>query len=157
MFEIIEIIDLALQIEKNGEKIYRNALKRVTNPAVYTLLQKLADEELNHVEWFSSLKQKIKSTTDDPKLMEMGKTILNSVLGDQAFSLKDIDFSKVGRVDDLMKLAIEFEKDTVLFYEMIRPLIDNTEELDHLDKIIAEENQHIQHFQEILNSLKGQI
>ena len=56
MFEIIEIIDLALQIEKNGEKIYRNALKRVTNPAVYTLLQKLADEELNHVEWFSSLK-----------------------------------------------------------------------------------------------------
>ena len=157
MFEIIEIIDLALQIEKNGEKIYRNALKRVTNPAVYTLLQKLADEELNHVEWFSSLKQKIKSTTDDPKLMETGKTILNSVLGDQAFSLKDIDFSKVDRVDDLMKLAIEFEKDTILFYEMIRPLIDNTEELDHLDKIIAEENQHIQHFQEILNSLKGQI
>ena len=102
MFEIIEIIDLALQIEKNGEKIYRNVLKRVTNPAVYTLLQKLADEELNHVEWFSSLKQKIKSTTDDPKLMEMGKTILNSVLGDQAFSLKDIDFSKVDRVDDLM-------------------------------------------------------
>ena len=140
MFEIIEIIDLAVQIEKNGEKIYRNALKRVTNPAVYTLLQKLADEELEHVEWFSSLKQKIKSATDDPKLMETGKTILNSVLGNQAFSLKDIDFSKVDRVDDLMKLAIEFEKDTILFYEMIRPLIDNTEELDHLDKIIAEEN-----------------
>ncbi len=47
---------------------------------------------------------------------------------------------------------MEFERDTILFYEMIRPLIDNTEELDHLDKIIAEENQHIQHFQEILNS-----
>ena len=152
MFEIIEIIDLALQIEKNGEKIYRNALKRVTNPAVYTLLQKLADEELDHVEWFSSLKQNIKSTTDDPELMEMGKTILNSVLGDQAFSLKDVDFSKIDRIDDLIKLAIEFEKDTILFYEMIRPLIDNTEDLDHLDKIIAEENQHIQYFQEILDS-----
>jgi rubrerythrin len=152
MFEIAEIIDLALQIEKNGEKIYRNALKRVTNPAVHTLLQRLADEELDHVEWFSSLKQKIKSTTDDPELMEMGKTILDSVLGDQSFSLKDVDFSKIDRIDDLMKMAMEFERDTILFYEMIRQLIDNTEELDHLDKIIAEENQHVQHFQDMLNS-----
>ena len=152
MFEIIEIIDLALQIEKNGERLYRNALKRVTNPAVYTLLQKLADEELDHVEWFSNLRQKIKSPTDNPELVETGKAILNSILGDQSFSLKDVDFSKIDRVDDLMKLAMEFEKDTILFYELIRPLIENTEELEHLDKIIAEENQHIQHFQEILNS-----
>ena len=152
MFEIKEIIDLALQIEKNGEKIYRNALKGVSNPAVCTLLERLADEELNHVEWFSSLKQKIKSTTDDPELMEMGKTILNSVLGDQAFSLKDVDFSKIDRIDDLMKLAMEFERDTILFYEMIRPFIDNTDALNHLDNIIEEENGHIQLFQEILNS-----
>ena len=152
MFEIKEIIDLALQIEKNGEKIYRNALKRVTNPAVCKLLEKLADEELNHVEWFSNLKQKIKSTTENPELMETGKAILNSVLGDQAFSLKDVDFSKIDRIDDLMKLAMEFERDTILFYEMIRPLLDNTEELGHLDKIISEENRHIQLFQEILDS-----
>ena len=152
MFEIKEIIDLALQIEKNGEEIYRNALRRVENPAIYIVLQKLADEELNHIEWFTGLKQSIQSTTDDPKLMELGKTILNRVLGAQAFSLKDVDFSGISRIDDLLKLAIEFERDTVLFYEMIRPLLDLTEELDHLDKIIAEENQHIQHFQDALNS-----
>jgi len=152
MFEIMEIIELALQIEKNGEKIYRNALKHVTNPDIYALLERLADEELNHVEWFSGLKEKIKSTTDDPELIETAKTILNSVLGDQAFSLKDVDFSKIDRVDDLLKLAIEFEKDTILFYDMIRTLLYSTEELDHLDQIIAEENQHVHIFQEILNS-----
>jgi len=153
MFEIREIIDLALQIEKNGEKIYRNALKSVTDPSVLALLQKLADEEISHVEWFSTLKQKIKSTTDDPQLMEMGNSILNSVLGDQSFSLKDVDFSKIDRTDDLLKLVIEFEKDTVLFYGMIRPLIDSSEDLVHLDKIIAEENQHVQLFQDILDSI----
>ena len=152
MFDIEEIIDLAVQIENNGEKIYRNAIKRVADPNVCLLLKKLADEELDHVEWFSSLKQNIKSTTDDPQLIEAGKQIMNSVLGEQAFSLKDVDFSKIDQIDDLMKLAIEFEKDTILFYEMIRPLITDSEDLDHLDRIIAEENRHIDHFQEILVS-----
>jgi len=85
--------------------------------------------------------------------MEMGNSILNSVLGDQSFSLKDVDFSKIDRTDDLLKLVIEFEKDTVLFYGMIRPLIDSSEDLVHLDKIIAEENQHVQLFQDILDSI----
>jgi rubrerythrin len=152
MFDIEEIIDLAVQIEKNGEKIYRNAIKRVADPRVCSLLQKLADEELDHVEWFFGLKQSIKSSTDDPELMEAGKQIMNSVLGEQAFSLKDVDFSEIDQIDDLMKLAIEFEKDTILFYEMIRPLIADSEDLDHLERIIAEENRHIDHFQEILVS-----
>jgi len=152
MFEITEIIDLAIQIEKNGEKIYRNALEVVSNPSVRALLQKLAEEEIQHVEWFSKLKQNVKPASDDPQLEEMGKSILKSVLGDQAFSLKDVDFSKINRMDDLLTLAIEFERDTILFYEMIRPLIDDAGAADQLDKIVAEENRHIQIFQGILNS-----
>ncbi len=152
MFQIREIIDLAIQIEKNGERIYRNALQLVSNPSISSLLQKLADEEVQHIEWFSNLKQRINSTIDDPQLEAMGKSILNSILGNQAFSLEDVDFSKIMRIDDLLKLAIEFERDTVLFYEMIRPLIDDAEASDHLNKIIEEENQHIQTFQKILHS-----
>ncbi len=152
MFDIREIIDLAIQIEKNGEKIYRNALQLVSNPSINALLQKLADEERRHVEWFSELKTKVKSTIDDPKLEEMGKSILFRVLGDQTFSLKDVDFSKVRRVNDLLDFAIEFERDTIVFYEMIRPLIDDIETLGHLEKIIEEENQHIRLFEEILTS-----
>jgi len=152
MFQIREIIDLAIQIEKNGERIYRNALQLVSNPSISSLLQKLADEEVQHIEWFSNLKQKINSTIDDPQLEAMGKSILNSILGNQAFSLEDVDFSKIMRIDDLLKVAIEFERDTVLFYEMIRPLIDDAEASDHLNKIIEEENQHIQTFQKILHS-----
>jgi rubrerythrin len=152
MFQIREIIDLAIQIEKNGEKIYRNALHLASNPSISALLQKLADEEVQHIEWFSELKQKINSTIDDTQLEAMGKSILNSVLGNQTFSLEDVDFAKIIHIDDLLKLAIEFERDTVLFYEMICPLIDDVGASDHLDKIIEEENQHIQTFQKILCS-----
>jgi len=152
MFQIREIIDLAIQIEKNGEKIYRNALKLASDPSISALLQKLAEEEAQHIEWFSKFKQKIPSTIEDPQLEEMGKAILNSILGKQAFSLEDADFQKIRRIGDLLKLAIEFEQDTVFFYEMIRPLVNEVGASDHLDRIIEEENQHIQTFQKILRS-----
>ena len=152
MFNITEIIDLAIQIEKNGEKIYRNALQTVSNPSISEILQKLADEEVQHIEWFSKLKQKVQSIPEDPQLEEMKKSILGSVLGDQSFSLQEVDLSRIRSTTDLLKSAIEFEKDTILFYEMIRPLMDDDESLNDLDRIITEENQHIQFFQEILDT-----
>ena len=143
MFQIREIIDLAIQIEKNGEKIYRNALQLSSNSSISALLQKFADEETQHIEWFLKLKKKINPGVDDPQLEEMGKSILNSVLGNQTFSLEEVDFSKITRIDDLLQFAIEFERDTILFYEMIRPLVDDAEVAGHLDKVIEEENKHI--------------
>ena len=47
----------------------------------------------------------------------------------------------------LIELAIEFEKDTVLFYEMLRPFIGDPTVLDQLDEIIAEENDHVSKLQ----------
>jgi rubrerythrin len=128
----------------------------VTNPTIQNLLQKLADEEVKHVEWFSELKRKVKSK-DDPRIEELGKSILRDVLGNQSFSLEELDFSKIDQIDDLLKLAIEFERDTVLFYEMVRSLIDDVEVLQALDTIIKEENQHIQLFQAMMDSGSSEI
>ena len=82
----------------------------------------------------------------------MGKRILLGLLGDESFSLKDADFSKMDRIEDLLRLAIEFERDTVLFYEMIRSFLETRETLDHLDEIIQEEKSHIRSLQESLDS-----
>lgn len=142
MFSMEEIIDLAIQIEKNGERIYRNALAKVSDPSLVSLLQWLADEEAEHAKWFSEMRPVIKQTTDDPPLAERGQSILRGVLGGQAFSLEDADFSKIDHVESLLRVAIEFEKDTVLFYEMLRSFIKDQETRDQVDAIIKEENRH---------------
>jgi len=82
----------------------------------------------------------------------IGKSILLGALGDETFSLKDADFSKIEQIKDLLTLSIEFERDTVLFYEMMRPFIEEKGTLDHLDAIIEEENSHIRLLQESLDS-----
>lgn len=144
MFTSGEIVDLAIQIEKNGERIYRDALQAVPSSPLAEGLERLADEEAQHVEWFSKMKETAQTPIEDARVEEMGKSILRGVLGDQAFSLRDVDFSNLEKVRDLFELAIEFEKDTVLFYEMIRGFIDDEETLGDLNKIIEEENRHIE-------------
>ena len=152
MFAIEDIIDLAIQIEESGEKVYRNAAEKISNPSLISLLQWLADEEVKHAKWFSELKQRVRKTTDDPQLAEIGKSILLGALGNETFSLKDADFSKIDHIKELLTLSIEFERDTVLFYEMMRPFLEEKETLDHLDAIIEEENSHIRILQEFLDS-----
>ena len=150
MFTLGEIIDLAIRIEKNGEEIYRKAQEEVSNPSLAAMLKWLADEEVEHEKWFTRLKEKTETGAVDPKLEEMGMAILQGVLGDQAFSIKDADFSKIEDVNSLLELSIEFEKDTVLFYEMLGAFIDDEEILSQLDKIIEEEKRHAQLLEEFL-------
>ena len=56
MFEIDDIIDLAIQIEHNAEIVYRNAQKKVSSANLSMLLEWLADEEVEHAKWFSRRK-----------------------------------------------------------------------------------------------------
>jgi rubrerythrin len=150
MFTLSEIIDLAIRIEKNGEKAYRKAQEEVSNPSLASMLQWLAEEEVEHEKWFTQLKEKAATLAEDPKLEEMGKAILQGVLGDQTFSIKDADFSKTEDINSLLELSVEFEKDTVLFYEMLSAFIDDEETLSQLDKIIEEEKRHVQLLEEFL-------
>jgi rubrerythrin len=150
MFTLGEIIDLAIRIENNGETAYRKAYEEVSNPSLASMLKWLAEEEVEHEKWFTQLKQEVETTVEDPKLEEMGKAILKGVLGDQAFSIKDVDFSQIEDINSLLELSVEFEKDTIIFYEMLSAFIDDEETLRQLDKIIDEENRHVQVLEEFL-------
>jgi len=148
MFSMREIFDLAIQIEKNGEAFYRDALKEISNPSLRSLLEWLADQEVKHSSWFSEKKEKLETKGDDLQLDEMAGTMLQEVLGDQSFSLKEADLSKIDDIDALLKLAIEFEKDSIVFYEMIEGFIDDVDTSTKLNEIIEEENHHIQLLQD---------
>jgi rubrerythrin len=148
MFSLREIFNLAIQIERNGEQFYRDALKKVSNVSLISLLEWLVDEEVKHREWFTQKKETVKTGSEDLQLEKMGSDLLQDILGDQSFSLKEADLSKIDRVDALLELAIEFEKDSILFYEMIGVFIDDEETAGHLNVIMEEENRHIQLLQD---------
>lgn len=151
MFSMGDIIDLAIQIETNAESVYRSALKKISDPTLVSILQWLADEEVEHAKWFRQLKATTNTEIKDPAVEAMGKSLLSDVLGRQSFSLKEADFNKISHLKDLLSLAIEFEKDKVIFYNMLRPFIADNEILDFLGKIIDEETQHIQELNKLVD------
>jgi len=151
MFSLKDIIDIAVQIERNGERVYRRAAEKIEDTSLRSLLQKLADEETQHAKWFEALIDKVPGTGDFPEQAKMGRALLQNAVGAQSFSLEDADFSSMKKIEDLLNLAIEFEKDTVLFYGMLQPLIEDQKTLEQLHAIIQEEETHARHLKEILS------
>ena len=143
MFNLGDITDLAVRLEKNGENTYRKAMKDVSDPHLLSVLNQLAMDELEHVKWFEDLRERVGPKGIEPELDEMGKMMLQNILGDQAFSISEADFSKIENVKELLELSIEFEKDTILFYELILAVIEDEKTIEGLNAIIEEENRHV--------------
>ena len=150
MFTAHEILDLAVQLEENGVAVYREAAGKASNPDIRDLLLWMAEEEVNHARWFSELKREIESHSDNPFMAEMSRKVFGGILGDKSFSHREVNFSKIDRIDDLIEIFIEFEKDTVLFYETLTPFIEDKKALHYVRKIITEENNHIKKLHELL-------
>jgi rubrerythrin len=150
LFSASEILDMAIKIEKNGEAVYRNAIDKVPKLELVLLLEWVADEEAKHANWFSNLKLDIRENRANPFMEEMSRELFDDILGDKNFSLKDIDFSSIDKINDLIAIFIDFEKDSVLFYEVLEPFIEDPDALKNLKKIIEEEKNHIKKLQEFM-------
>ncbi|MCF8050690.1 MAG: ferritin family protein [Desulfobacterales bacterium] len=153
MFTIKDILALAVQIESNGEEIYRRALHRNTSKELAELLFWIAEEEARHGEWFEEMGRGAAPEPVEGPLEKMARVMLRSSLEEQSFSLDEADLSRVDEADRLLAMSIEFEEDTVAFYRMMRPFLQNTEVIEALDRIIEEEQRHI----EKLGALKEEL
>jgi rubrerythrin len=127
-------------------------MEEINESELTTLLEWMADEEIKHADWFASLKDTIESTGVNLFVEEMSRELFNDLLGEKSFSHKDVDFSKLKSTNELISVFIEFEKDTVIFYEVLVPFIEDVGTLETLDRIISEENNHIRRLQEFLQS-----
>jgi rubrerythrin len=147
MFSLAEVYDLGIRIEKNGEKFYRDAMNQAWSAPIADMLKLLAEEEVKHVDFFVKRMDALKQKRENPFLDEMSTSMLKDILGNQTFSLKDTDVSKIRSVDELVALAIEFEKDTILFYEMVGSLMTDEKPRRELKEIIEEEERHVRLFE----------
>ncbi|MBN2031994.1 MAG: ferritin family protein [Deltaproteobacteria bacterium] len=148
MFTLREICDLGIQIERNGENFYRDALKQSWSAPLVSMLKMLVEEEERHVDFFVKLKKGAPRDEGDPRVEAVGREMLREVLGSQTFSLIEADISGIKTIEQLRRTAIEFEKDTILFYEMIRSFVTDKETFNQLGAIIEEENRHVRIFEQ---------
>jgi rubrerythrin len=155
MFTLGDIIEIALQIEKNGESTYRRAQRKTSDPSLADLLGLLADEELEHQRWFAEFKSRVGNKPVDQNLEAMGRELFQNILGEKAFSLDEVDLSQVPDIQAVMRISAEFEQDTVVFYEMLEPFVEEPQSREDLRAIIEEEKRHVRDLQKRLENPLG--
>jgi len=150
LFSIAEIIAIAVQLERNGEKTYREALEASEDTGLNDLLQWMADEERAHAEQFSQLQEKIADDKESHLVQKMSDSLVDTFIKGQTFSLEEVNFSGLRSPRELIETFIEFEKDTILFYDMLKSFILDEKIIRQLEGIIQEEEIHVKKLQELL-------
>ncbi|ABR30458.1 ferritin [Thermosipho melanesiensis] len=131
-----ELLGVALKIEGAGYSYYTK-LANISTGKLKELFVELANEEREHAKIFEEI---LKSFEENQTL-----SLNEEEIGYLKAFADDIIFPKLSikvpqSVKEALKLAIEVEKDSIIFYTDIKALIPNKEAFE---KIIEEEKKHM--------------
>lgn len=153
MFTIADICDIAVQIEENGEATYRKAAANCNDIGLADLLNHMANEERQHAKLFRNLNHSREVSDSGQQEMErMGRDLLREMVKDQTFSLDADKLCKAKYLHAFLEQSIAFERDTIVFYEMLKGFIEDEQVRFQLDRIIAQERDHIQQIETLKTS-----
>ncbi|HOH97640.1 MAG TPA: ferritin family protein [Candidatus Cloacimonadota bacterium] len=148
VYSVNEVIEMAVQIEKNGYAYYHEATKRKDlDPKAREFIEYLRDQELNHEKTFLNLRDDtdmgiLELSPDWELVAEYLKTIVDG----RIFSNEHSAIKKAAEAKDLLEIvdnAITFEKDTLLYFHAINDSITNAKTKTALRRIINEEVSHV--------------
>ena len=145
-----DVIDLAVQTEVRGERFYRAAAEGASSQQAKDLFQYLADQELIHKKVFEGLSSAIVITDIDATAWDEAMAYIAATVGREFFSVEaKIRAIPLGATeDDRIGQAIEFEKQTLLFFYGLRDLVQATNK-ETVDEIIDQEKSHIRRLSEM--------
>ena len=151
---------MAEQIERQGGKFYRAAAERTTNEDARGLLLRLADAEDRHEDFFAYLRSeapKEAAEPSEPGMQEEGPLYMHAAADSHIFMVsKDVSefFTGAESLEDILNIAIEFEKDTIVFFLGMR---ENRPECSHSREIadlVREEMIHVADLRRQLEQLE---
>jgi rubrerythrin len=154
MFSASEVLDIAIQLEENGETFYRQAVLQVSDDHLKEQLTWLAEQEMRHREMFVEMKRAFPHKPEDRWADEASGAVLQSAMGTHGFSLDEVDFSEIPDERALMKVAIGFEEDGIMFYELIGSFLKDAPTQLQLDRIIQEERAHVRLIEDRMKNLE---
>jgi rubrerythrin len=141
-----DVVDLAMQVELSGEAYYRAVAKKAQSTAIENLFEHLADQEAQHYKVFSELGSRVKEAPvmGDAEFQwyadYLTATVQSSFFEGPEKALAVAE--KVADDKEAVRMAIAFEKETLLFFFELRDAVA-PHERDFVDRVVAEEKSHV--------------
>jgi rubrerythrin len=154
-----DVFDMAVHIEQNGARFYRQAAARDGVAETTTsMLAELAVMEDDHEQIFVAMKEGRPEGTDKPAFASDNDTVAylhaitdgNLIGGDSAETTRT---AEQGTTTEILRTAIELEKDSIVFYLGLREILTKEADKEKVDGVIREEMRHIVDLQTKLETL----
>lgn len=150
-----EIVELGIQIEKNGRDFYNALVEQLKNQKAKEAFKYLAGEEEKHIAIFQKILDSVHKYEPPETYPGEYFAYMNALARNYVFTQKDKgrEVAKNVKGDkEAIELGIGFEKDSIIFYVGMKRVVP---EYDHkiVDKLIAQEQDHLRQLSELKESL----
>lgn len=155
-FTIQEIVEIAIEIEKNGEVFYSALSESAETAKIRELFKYLSEEENKHKVRFQEILKsvggyEISEIYYATEYMGYMKALADERVFKKGVSVLDIA-KKIKSPKEAINIAIDFEKDSIIFLYEMREMIDENEK-EAIQLLLDEERGHIRK----LSKLKAEI
>ena len=150
-----EIVEIGIQIEKNGRDFYHTLVNKSKNQKAQDLFRYLEGEEEKHIAVFQKILDSVHKYEPPESYPGEYFAYMNALASEYVFTQKDkgSQTAKNTKSDtEAIDLGIGFEKDSIVFYEGMKKVIPEYD-LKVVDQLIEQEQSHLRQ----LSDLKGTL
>jgi rubrerythrin len=150
-----EIVELGIQIEKNGRDFYNALVKLSKNQRAKETFKYLAGEEEKHIAVFRKILDSVHKYEPPESYPGEYFAYMNALASEYVFTQehKGDETAKRTKSDkEAINLGIGFEKDSILFYEGMKKVVPP---YDHkiVHELIIQEQDHLRQLSDLKKSL----
>lgn len=158
-FNADEVFEMAEEIERNAAKFYRQTAEKAPDDKVKGMLLDMAAMENDHLETFKKMREQLSEREKEENVFDpaneavMYLQTMADARGWEGRKSPDEQLSGSETMKEIIEIALNSEKESVVFYHGLRSLVSPKAGRDKIDAIINEELSHIRILLEQLKQL----
>ena len=150
-----EIVELGIQIEKNGRDFYDILAGQSKNQKLKDVFGYLKAEEEKHIVVFQKILEKMENYQPVESYPGEYFAYMNALASNYVFTQKDKGKEiarKIKSDKEGVDMGIGFEKDSILFYEGMKKTVSEHER-GTIDELIMQEQKHLKQLLDLKKTL----
>jgi len=156
-----EILEMAIRIETNGKAFYLRAADLQSDGTMIRFFKNLAAMEEQHRKTFEQFRDELSSDDKEGQVYDpdgqasMYLAVMADTHGGEGDPQVAQNLTGKESLKDILKIALDLEKQSILFYLGLKDLVPKQRGKDQVDAIIDEEKQHIAQLSDVLQKARA--
>ena len=148
-FNANEVFEMAEEIERNGAKFYRKAAENASDDKIKKMLLGMAAMEDKHLKTFREMREQLSAREKEENVFDpndeaaMYLQTMADARSWEGRKSPGVELTGNETTKEIIEIALNSEKESVVFYHGLRSLVPPKAGRDKIDAIITEELSHI--------------